>query len=889
MPQRLVSTILFDGTLFLEWEECLSTPDDRAINLDNIVLKKFKEKTIANPMQWMLLLGLSDSSVHLSASLVFWREFGAAWIHQAQCLTDIEEKREKVSLVLQNDDAEQFLEKLPEMVGGELVDANYLVTVWSMLTKSFASSISSFKGSVDVFFKSIAPGELHKDRIHFHLVENRKDLDRPFAFLATYSTRIDASGRTHHQPLKLAFKEYAENQKKIVELLSTVVKVSKRNSLIKSLVDSGEIFRAIGLTVQEAFTFFEGVSDFEEAGILCRVPRWWKGAAKKVTVTLSLGDKKPSKVGLEALLDFNAEIHLDGDVISESEAQALLERAENLLLVKGKWVPVDLTSISITLEKLKQARELAESESISFSDAMRLLMGKSVDSIASGLTGVEVSCGEWLQSVFKKMTDPSLIRETIPSQSLKAQLRHYQQQGLNWLSFMQSLGFGVLLADDMGLGKTVQILAHLQKLKNQGRTSLVVVPASLLENWRIEVRKFTPDLKIAVFHPQMMQPEEIDTMSSKVKSFDLVITTYGMLSRYEWIKSHSWFYVICDEAQTIKNPLTRQTKGVKELKGLHRCAITGTPVENRLTDLWSVFDFLNPGLLGTFHEFKSFVKGLQDNPQGFGRLRKVIRPYILRRSKTDKTIISDLPDKIEIKTWCNLSKNQSILYQKLVDKLDNELTFVDGIKRKGLILGYLSKFKQLCNHIDHYAGNGRYDPRESGKFERLSELCSTIHEKREKVLIFTQFAEIIEPLSVHLQNIFGVPGLTLSGSTSVKKRKEAVEHFQSSDYIPFFILSLKAGGVGLNLTAANHVIHFDRWWNPAVENQATDRAFRIGQKKNVVVHKFICKGTIEEKIDMLIDEKRSLAAEITVSSAENWITELTDKELNEMFRFGLNG
>jgi len=889
MPQHLVSTILFDETLSIEWEECLSAPDDRATTLENLVFKAYKEKTTADSMQWMLILGLSDSSIHLSASLAFWREFGATWVHQVQCLTDIEEKREKITLVLQDDDAERFIERLPEMVGSELVDTTYLATVCNKLTQSFKTSLSSFKGSVDDFFKSIAPGELHKDRIHFHLVENRKDPDRPFAFLATYSTRIDSSGRTHHQPLKLAFKEYAEDQKKIVELMSTVVKVSHKNSLIKSLVDSGEIFRAIGLTVQEAFTFLEGVADFEEAGILCRVPKWWKGEVKKVAVSLSLGNHKPSKVGIEALLDFNAEIHLDGEVISESEARALLERAENLVLVKGKWVPVDLQSISATLEKFMQARKLAESESISFSDAIRLLMGKTTDNIDSGLGDVEVSCGEWLQSVFKKMTDPSLIRETLPSKSLKAQLRHYQQQGLNWLGFMQSLGFGVLLADDMGPGKTVQILAHLQKLKKNGKTSLVVVPASLLENWRIEVRKFTPDLKAAVLHPQMMQPEEIENMASAVKSLDLVITTYGMLNRYEWIKSHSWFYVICDEAQTIKNPLTRQTKSVKELKGLHRCAITGTPVENRLTDLWSVFDFLNPGLLGTFHEFKNFVKGLQDNPQGFGKLRKVIRPYILRRSKTDKTIISDLPDKIEIKTWCNLSKSQSILYQKLVEKLDDDLKVVDGIKRKGLILGYLSKFKQLCNHVDHYAGNGRYDPSESGKFERLAELCSTIHEKREKVLIFTQFAEIIEPLSLYLQKIFGVAGLTLSGSTSVKKRKEAVERFQSSDYVPFFILSLKAGGVGLNLTAANHVIHFDRWWNPAVENQATDRAFRIGQKKNVVVHKFICKGTIEEKIDMLIDEKRSLAAEITTSSSENWITELSDKEIKEMFRFGLNG
>ena len=889
MSQYLVSTILFDGTLCLEWEECLSPLQERSVTLEKIILKACKEKNRANPLLWLLVSGLSDSSIPLSPSLGFWREFGAAWVHQVQSFPDIEEKREKILPILHDDDADLFVERIPEMTGSELIDISYLQNVWDMLTQSFVSSISTFKGSVEKYFEHIAPGQLHKDRIHFHLVENRKDPDRPFAFLATYSTRIDSSGRTHHQPLKLAFREYADNQGKIVDLMSTVVKVSKKNALIKSLVDTGEIFQPIGLTVQEAYTFLEGVADFEASGILCRVPRWWKGTPKKVAVTLSLGDKKPSKVGFEALLDFDASLHLGGEVISETEARALLDRAEGLVLVKGRWVPVDLKSINSALDLFKEARKLAESESVSFSDAMRLLMGVSVDGAVAQLDDIGVSCGAWLQSIFNKMTNPSLIRETEASENLKARLRHYQQQGLNWLNFMQTLGFGVLLADDMGLGKTVQILAHLQKLKKQGRTSLIVVPASLLENWRQEIMKFTPDLVTVVLHPQMMKSEEIKSAKKRVKKWDLVITTYGMVGRYEWLKSHTWFYVICDEAQAIKNPLTRQTKDVKKLECSHRCAITGTPVENRLTDLWSVFDFVNPGLLGTFREFKNFVKTLQDNPSGFGRLRKVIRPYILRRNKTDKSIISDLPDKVEIKTWCSLSKSQSILYEKLVSKLDEELGNTDGIKRKGLILGYLSKFKQLCNHIDHYSGGGRYEPKESGKFKRLEELCTTIHDKREKVLIFTQFAEIIEPLSIYLQSIFGVPGLTLSGSTTVKKRKKAVEQFQSSDYIPYFILSLKAGGVGLNLTAANHVIHFDRWWNPAVENQATDRSFRIGQKKNVMVHKFICKGTIEEKIDLLIDDKKKLASEITSSSAESWITELSDKEIKEMFRFGLRG
>ncbi len=887
MPQHLVSTILFDGSLSLEWEECATSPNGNSTTLENLIFKTFKHKTVENPLQWMLVLGLCDPSIHISGSLAFWREFAALWIHFVQSLPDIEEKRDKVVLCFPDDEAEIILQRLPAMTGVDMADKQFLTVIWAMLTKSFSSLISTFNGSVEDLLVSIAPGVIHKDRIHFHLVENRKDPNRPFAFLATYSTRADASGHIHHQPLKLAFKEYADNDRKIVELLATVVKVSKKNALIKSLVDSGEIFKAIGLTVQEAFTFLDGVSDFEAAGILCRLPRWWKGAPKKVSVTLSLGDKKPSKVGFNALLDFDVGLHLDGEPISEQVAIAILDRAEGLVIVKGKWVPVDLQSINETLERLRKARKLAETESISFSDAMRLLMGTQAQGKNAGLDSVDISCGEWMQDVLKKMRNPSLIRQTKSSPALKAQLRHYQQQGLNWLSFMHTLGFGTLLADDMGLGKTIQILAHLQNLKKQGRTSLIVVPASLLENWRLEIQKFTPNLSVAILHPQLMKSEEMNSVNLRLNVYDLIITTYGMLGRYQWIKSYKWFYVICDEAQNLKNPLTRQTKDVKELQCDHRCAITGTPVENRLSDLWSIFDFVNPGLLGTFHEFKNFAKSLDDNPERYGRLRNVVHPYILRRSKTDKTIINDLPDKVEIKTWCTLSKKQALLYENLVLKLEDALKNAEGIERKGLILGFLSKFKQVCNHNDHYAGSGTFDPQDSGKFLRLAELCETIYEKREKMLIFTQFAEIIEPLAHYLQGIFGTPGLTLSGATTVKKRKEAVEKFQSNDYIPFFILSLKAGGVGLNLTAANHVIHFDRWWNPAVENQATDRAFRIGQKRNVIVHKFICKGTVEEKIDALIDDKRKLASEVTSSSEESWITEFDDKKITDMFRLSL--
>jgi non-specific serine/threonine protein kinase len=888
VPQYLVTSILFDGTLALEWEESpLAENHDRS-KLERHLLDSYKSRTVENPAQWFLVLGLSDSSIPLSPSLTFWREFAANWVHQVRTQPDAEEKRDALHVNLTDEEAENSLQKLPAMVGVDYADRAFIFNTRNRMGISFRHAMRSFTGSIEEYFAALVPKSRHVDRIHFHLVENRKDEQRPFAFLATYSTRIDEQGRTRHLPLKHAFEEYSDRNDKLLELLATVNKVAKKNQLVASMVDSGEIFKVIGLTPLEAMLFLEGVADFEAAGILCRIPRWWKGAVRKVAVTLSVGNKKPSHIGFDALLDFDAGLFLDGEAISEADARRILERAEGLVLVKGKWVAVDIDSLGKTLAALKQARQLADSESISFADAMRMLMGAKVGDDAPSLPGAEVTCGEWLKSVLEKMANPSLIREISPSPQLKADLRHYQQQGLNWLSFMQSLGFGLCLADDMGLGKTVQMLAHLQKLKQKGRTSLIVVPASLLENWRKEIEKFTPDLRTVIVHPQITNTDNLDELQSKIGDFDLAITTYGMLSRCAWLTEHEWFYVICDEAQAIKNPGTKQTRGVKALRSLHRCVMTGTPVENRLTDLWSLFDFINPGLLGSFGEFKTFAKVLDNNPEGFGRLRRVVHPYILRRSKTDKSIINDLPDKVEMKTWCTLSKPQTIIYKQLIDKLDHELGLVEGIKRKGLVLSYLMKCKQLCNHPDHYAGNGEYTIGESGKFQRLAELCETIHEKREKMLVFTQFAEIIDPLSRFLESIFGTPGLTLSGSTSIGKRKEAVERFQNGDYVPFFILSLKAGGVGLNLTEANHVVHFDRWWNPAVENQATDRAFRIGQKKNVMVHKFICKGTIEEKIDALIEDKKKLAGEIIPSSAENWITELDDKQIREMFNLTIS-
>ncbi len=375
---------------------------------------------------------------------------------------------------------------------------------------------------------------------------------------------------------------------------------------------------------------------------------------------------------------------------------------------------------------------------------------------------------------------------------------------------------------------------------------------------------------------------------ARSRGADVILTTYGTVLRVPWIAEERFGVVALDEAQAIKNPDAKQTRAVKALESDTRLALTGTPVENRLGDLWSLVDFLCPGLLGSAKAFREATKRLEaDRARGYAPLRSLTRPYLLRRMKSDKSVVADLPDKTEVRAYCPLTKVQAALYERAVGELEETIDGVEGIQRRGVVLAYLLRFKQICNHPSQWLGDGAYDPAQSGKLARLAELCEPIAARQEKLLVFTQFREMTGPLASFLAGIFGRPGLVLHGETPVKKRPELVAAFQEESGPPFFVLSLKAGGTGLNLTAASHVIHFDRWWNPAVENQATDRAYRIGQKKNVLVHKFVCRGTIEEKIDALLEAKRSLSDEILAGGGEAWLTELPSDELLRMVSLDL--
>jgi len=885
LSAQLNAHILSNGKLVLEFEPAGGKTGTR---------QQIPEKTIHefyrdDPLAALFYLGAGDRDTPLSPSLTFWRDFAHAYVEQLRLHPDLERLRDKLMLDADRDQLADLADRAPFMQGAEYITAELLEDYWKRLHGYFQAQLKPFKGSVEAFFHRYAPDIHLVGKIHFLLVENKDDDEYPFAFMATYAHGVNARGESQHKPLKYALMEYEADRKKMLDLLSTVNAAARHSALVSKLLESGEIFYPLRWTPAEAFTFLQEIEIFEEAGILCRVPDWWKRKSAGARLNITVGGKQPSQLGLNSLVDFKIGLVVDETPLTLSEAKKLLAQTEGLVWLKGKWVTLDKDKLKQTIASLDEAKRLMHSRGVTLSEALRMLMsprqyGSLDEAVADD---VEVSAGQWLHGMLEKLRNPELIRSSPPAKGFNARLRPYQQRGLDWLFLLHSLGFGGCLADDMGLGKTVQVLAFVHALAQKRRTepaSLLILPASLMANWAAEIERFVPGLRYLLAHPGMQEADILKGLNDQdINQYDLVITSYGLVQRYAWLKSCHWHYVILDEAQAIKNPGTARTRAVKSLHCANRLVLTGTPIENQLSDLWSLFDFLNPGLLGNGQEFSRFCKRLNQT-DNFASLRRVIGPYILRRLKTDKRIISDLPDKVELDCYAGLSKKQVALYQEGVERLKQALDGAAGIQRKGLVLASLMKFKQICNHPDQYLGQSGFDERDSGKLLRLREICEIIFDKREKVLVFTQFREITAALDRFLGTVFGRKGLVLHGGTAVKKRERLVAEFQGDEYIPYFILSVKAGGVGLNLTAANHVIHFDRWWNPAVENQATDRAFRIGQHKNVVVHKFITQGTVEEKIARLLEQKKQLSRDVIGTSGEQWITEMNNDELIDLFK-----
>ncbi|MFZ3046550.1 MAG: DEAD/DEAH box helicase [Desulfatirhabdiaceae bacterium] len=888
--KTLVAAVLPPNNLILEQE---LTQETLSADRRQIETRLF-EMYSSDPGKAILALGLVSPSFRLSPSVEYWRSLSAAYIHELLVDPGTETLRENQRIDLPDETATEWAGRIPEMVGADRVDAAVVIRIWNRIQDASLQEIKRSRDPVEDIIQSLSPGQSLLDhRVHFHLVENRQEPETPFAFLATYSTRTPINGGLIHLPLGQALKEYGDDTPRMLSLLSSVHKAASSSPLIQAILDSGEIFHPLRLTTGEAYQILRETALYESAGILCRIPRWWNATPRKISVGLSIGDRPGKKLDIQALLSCRPVLHIDGETISPEEAREILARYDGLAMIKGKWTVVDKDALEARLSLFEQAQKASAAMKIPFSEAIQMLMGMQSPKLdAKTKWSGDVLCGDWLKDVMNKLRTPASLKKVRKPAGLKARLRPYQQTGLNWLTFLHDLGFGACLADDMGLGKTVQVLALLQSRKEAASAdyapSLLIVPASLIDNWLTEIRRFTPGLRPVTIHPQYGDIEELATRPPD--RFDLALTTYAMARKLTWLKDRTWYYVILDEAQAIKNPGTSQTRAVKEIPATHRIVMTGTPVENRLGDLWSLFDFANRGLLGSAQGFRKFADGLHNSPDGYTRIRQVIQPYILRRLKTDSSIISDITEKIAMKTWASLSKKQALLYRQLVKNLAQSLEESEGIQRKGLILTYLLKFKQVCNHPDQFAGSGRFLEEDSGKLMRLREICEDIHARRERVLIFTQFREMVDPLDRFLHSVFGRPGIQLHGGTAVAKRKALVEQFQNENaYIPYFVLSTKAGGVGLNLTAANHVVHFDRWWNPAVEKQAEDRAFRIGQKRNVIVHPFVCKGTVEERIDEMIEKKKELSDNLLASGGEAWITELSDQEIRNLFTLTLTG
>ena len=865
---------------------CVFTPEGFVLDIpegvQDLRASHLREAYEKNKWEMLFGMGFEPSVKGDSPSMIFLNGFAS---HFVKCLSEqpaLEITREETEVPLDEEGIERLLESVPFGIGTEYVTEAWLRNGFEKLQAYFREAITAYNGTVSMFLTERSQDLRIPERIFFHLVENRKpglpvDEHFPFAFLATYTTRI--KGQVRHQPLSYALTEFGGEREKLVTLLSCLNKAAEVCPMLGKFMESGELLHPIKLTSDEAWMFLKSVEAIEAIGISCRLPNWWRRRSSSLTLSVKLGEnnKKDSLLGLNSILSMVPKISVDGVALTKAEIQKLHKMADGLVMIKGHWVEVDHEKLTHLLELMDQY-----DGDLSMMDALRMQndMGGSTTP-----EGVEITNGKWLQTMFSTLRDPSKAKIPATPGTVHASLRPYQVTGYGWLCQMAEMGFGACLADDMGLGKTLQILTFLDlvRTKNKEAHVLLIVPATLMGNWEKEAEKFTPEITFDRLHGQTGAVLAERLQKNGATAF-VTMTTYSMASKIEALRDIHWDYVILDEAQAIKNPGTKQAKAIKTLTADHRIALTGTPIENNLGNLWSLFDFLNQGLLGTSKEFDNFAGTLSEVPNGYMKLKRMISPFILRRLKTDKTIISDLPDKIETVNYVTLSKKQQVLYRAKVEEIEKAMEEASGIKRKGLVLASISKLKQICNHPDQYLGVGAYNEKDSGKFETLREICETIRDKHERVLVFTQYREITKYLSDFLTEVFGRPGLVLHGETKVADRQAMVEEFNSEKYVPYMVITIKAGGTGLNLTAASHVIHFDRWWNPAVENQATDRAYRIGQKNNVIVHKFVTEGTIEEKIDELIRSKRELAENIVGDGGETWITELSNEELLKMMK-----
>ncbi|HLB11767.1 MAG TPA: DEAD/DEAH box helicase [Dehalococcoidia bacterium] len=716
------------------------------------------------------------------------------------------------------------------------------------------------------------PAKTHPWTVSFHLQATE---DR--------SLLVDASAVWKERSGALTFlKRRFENPQE--RLLADLGRASRLFPALETSLKSPRPV-ACKLAVDQAYAFLrESAPLLEESGFGVLAPPWWQKPAARLGVRLKVRSKDGGNVagrglGISSLVDYDWEVSLGGEKLSREEFERLAALKVPLVQVRGQWVELHSQDIEAAIRFFDRKRG-----DLSLSEALRL--GLAGDTSETGIPVVGLTGEGWVGELLGEMASGVTMRELPAPESFHGSLRPYQVRGYSWMAFLDRFGLGACLADDMGLGKTIQIIAlllHERSASVRPGPTLIIAPMSVVGNWQREIERFGPVLRVMVHHGAGRLSGR--TFARQAKKHDVVISTYPLALRDQaHLAAVSWERLVLDEAQNIKNPSAKQTQAIRSLKVNRRLALTGTPVENRLSDLWSIMEFLNPGYLGSAGRFRaSFAIPIERyrDTESMGRLKRMVQPFLLRRLKTDPAVIQDLPDKMEMKVFCNLTKEQASLYQAVVKDMIEKIDAKDGIERKGMVLAALTKLKQVCNHPAQFLQDGSPLSGRSGKLLRLVEMLEEALAEGDRALVFTQFAEMGQMLKGYLPDALGREALFLHGGTPRKARDEMVRRFQDGvNGPPVFILSLKAGGTGLNLTAASHVFHFDRWWNPAVEAQATDRAFRIGQKRNVQVHKYVCVGTLEERIDQLMEDKKELA-ESVVGTGEGWLTEMSTEQLRD--------
>lgn len=798
--------------------------------------------------------------------------------------------------------AQQLLDSMPPL-RGERPQTKHLIAWHQSLDIALAELPARRGKSAEQWLCALSDGWKQLGMISLHLAENGGDSAEhaPFAFLATFVHQLSSDDKPRHMPLGLAARAYADDKPALLALLNPLQVAAQRSPFLQELISSGGIYKPSAWTARQAYHFLCAVPDIESAGIETRMVKLWNTLPPKVELEVRLDTPKEGTktnctarqgLNIHSLLHFSARAALGNQALSDAELEELMAGENGLIRFRGEWVRLDARRLKQLMEQWRTAIRM-HSGGIPLLVGLRYLLGKRRDSIPQlpDDDDVRLVAGEAILRALEQFHNSTGNTALQVPETLRATLRPYQLEGAQFLARCTAGGFGACLADDMGLGKSIQVISWLCHLHARGDLSrgaaLIIAPASLLGNWQQELHRFAPHLRCCILHPDTLSPAENKLLEHQphqlLQDCEVALSSYGIATRSSALAQHEISAIVLDEAQAIKNADSQRSKAILRLNSPRRVALSGTPVENRLMELHSLFAFLNNGLLGTATQFRSMLKDIETKGKSdYSGLKKLIRPFLLRRLKNDPKIAPDLPSKTECLHYCHLTPEQAQLYAREVDKMQAVIAEPDPQVRMGLLLPILGQLKQICNHPAQYLGEPILDRERSGKMMAVEQLVRELAAAGEPCLIFSQYRATMEALFDMLQEIYGSSGLMLHGGTPLAQRQGLVEQFQQADGPPYMVLSLKAAGTGLTLTRARHVIHFDRWWNPAVEAQASDRAHRIGQQRAVFIHPIMSRGTIEQNIHKMLANKRDMAEGLLGSGFESHLRNMSAEELMQL-------